>query len=780
MADPTAPDTPPVAPLQTSSASPVAEANQPGGGENADPTSHHHTPQSPPSLDAREKRRRKREVSVAAIGVLLIVGLTWVELKLLGLNSYLFLGLFNLNVILLLVMLFVVARNGVKLLLERRRNVLGSRLKTRLVAAFIFLSLVPVSLMYYVSAKFVQTSVDYWFKVQVEESMEQSLEIGRAFYQSAQARLEKRGGIILADVTRNHYAWGGKAMDTYMAEKQNEYGLWTLGIVGPDGREQNRHPEGVFTRMWTEARGKVDFADLRKNPRYVSTMLSTSGSDLVVGLLPVDEGRSGYLVLAENIGGGLMYKLDQVARGLEEYKKLRKLKYPWKMNLYITLGVMSLLIVLGASWFGFRLAKEMSAPLQALADGTERIARGDLNVRLEDTSGDELGSLVRSFNRMAEDLQAARTRLMSANERLGQQYEELERRGRYIEAVLDNITSGVISTDGIGRIGTVNKAAEAMLGVRADQLIGIKAQHLVSGEFSTLLKEALGQIVKNPGAQWTRQIELPLPGRSARFLVNVVGLAAGHQPGQLSTLAGGEGIGLVAVFEDITELEKMQRLAAWREVAQRIAHEIKNPLTPIKLSAQRLLRKFSAQTHDKSFTECGELIVREAERLQQMVGEFSNYAKLPEIEPRPDDLNTLLDEVVGLCAVSHRDIGWALELPEAIGPFAFDREGLRKVLINLLTNAAEALEGRTDGAVSVRAERDERVGKVRLTVKDNGPGLTKEERARMFEPYYSRKKSGTGLGLTIVRSIISDHKGAVRVEAAKPQGSVFIVELPVA
>ncbi len=733
----------------------------------------------------KEKSRRKREVSLAVGGALLIVGLTWVELRMLGLNSALFLGLFNLNVILLLVMLFVVARNGVKLLLERRRNVLGSRLRTRLVAAFIFLSLVPVALMYYVSAKFVQTSVDYWFKAQVEESMEQSLEIGRAFYQSAQARLEKQGKGILEDVAKNHYVWGGKAMDSYMAEKQAEYGLWAIGIIGPDGKDRNKHPEAVFDRAWGEIRGKIDLADLRKTPRYYSTMLSTAGSDLVVGVLPVDEGRSGFLIVAESIGGGLMYKLDEVARGIGEYKKLRKLKYPWKMTLYLTLGVMSLIIVLAATWFGFRLAKELSAPVQALADGTDRIAKGDLSVRLEDTSGDELGSLVRSFNRMAEDLQAARTRLMSANDRLGQQYEELERRGRYIEAVLDNITSGVISTDALGRIGTVNKAAEAMLGVSAGQLIGLKAQHLVSGEFSELLKDALVQIARNPRLQWTRQIELPLSGRNARFLVNVVGLAAGISPPvgpSAPTGPGplGEGMGLVAVFEDITELEKMQRLAAWREVAQRIAHEIKNPLTPIKLSAQRLLRKFSAKTDDPSFTECGELIVREVERLQQMVGEFSNYAKLPEIQPRLDDLNTLLAEVAGTFEVSHRHIAWALELPEAIGPFAFDREGLRKVLINLLTNAAEALEGRDDGRVTLAAQVDRRAGRVRISVEDNGPGIPAAERARMFEPYFSRKKSGTGLGLTIVRSIVADHRGHVRVETAKPHGAVFIVDLPLA
>ncbi|MBU1231049.1 MAG: HAMP domain-containing protein [Proteobacteria bacterium] len=727
-----------------------------------------------PHLDARERARRKREAGIALAGVLLIVVLTWVELKLLGVNSYLFLGLFNLNFILLLVVLFVVARNGVKLMLERRRNVLGSRLRTRLVMAFIFLSLVPVALMFYVSAKFVQTSVDYWFKAQVEDSMEQSLEIGRAFYQSAQARVELRGREVLTQVAANHYTWGGKAMDAHLVQSLGEYGLTVIGVISPEGRDQNKHPPQVFERVWAEARGKVDLEDLKRKPRNVTVMLSSAGNDLIIGILPVDDGKSGFLILGESIGSGLMYKLDQVVRGLDEYKKLRKLKYPWKMNLYLTLGVMSLLIVLGASWFGFRLAKEISAPVQALADGTERIAKGDLSVRLEDTSNDELGSLVRSFNRMAEDLDAGQTRLMSANERMAQQYEELERRGRYIEAVLDNITSGVISTDAQGRIGTVNKAAEAMLGIRADQILGLKSQHLVQGEFSELLKEALSQITRNPTAQWTRQIELALRDRSARFLVNVVGLASG-QSGQ-----GVEGTGLVAVFEDITELEKTQRLAAWREVAQRIAHEIKNPLTPIKLSAQRLLRKFGPQTKDPAFEECGQLIVREAERLQQMVAEFSSYAKLPEPEMLPGDLNALLEEVVGTFATAHRDIRWTFAPDPGLPNFPFDSEGLRKVFINLLTNAAEALEGADEGAVAVRAELSAPAGRARVSVSDNGPGFSPEEHARMFEPYYSRKKSGTGLGLTIVRSIITDHKGSVRVEAARPRGSVFVVELPLA
>jgi two-component system nitrogen regulation sensor histidine kinase NtrY len=718
--------------------------------------------------DGRERKRRRRELTLALVCFLAVVVLTWVELRFLGVNSYLFLGLFNLNFILLLLVLFIVARNGVKLLLERRRNVLGSKLRTRLVLAFISLSLIPTVLMFLVSLKFVQTSVDYWFKGQVEDSMQQALELGRAFYASAQERLERRGRTMLHDIRQRNYVWGGKAMDRYLDEKFVEFDLSLLGVVGADTKDQNQHPEQGWAAVWPEIKERVDWEGLKATPRYWSTIMPTAGQDLIVGLLPVDEGRTGYLVVGENIGQGLLFRLDQVVRGLDEYKKLKTLKSPWKMTLYLTLGVMTMLILLGAVWFGFRLAKELSAPVQALAAGTERVARGDLSVRLEDQSDDELGFLVQSFNRMTEDLSESRQNLTEANERLAQQNQELERRGRYIEAVLDNITSGVISMDALGRIGTVNKAAQAILSVEAALLIGRRPMDLLSGEFGELMHEAYRTITGNPASSWQRAFDLPLRNRTVKVLANVVALRG----------EDGRTAGLVAVFEDITELEKIQRLAAWREVARRIAHEIKNPLTPIKLSAQRLQRRFGQFAEDKVFEECTGIIVKQVERMQQMVAEFSAYAKLPEVVPQPAALAPLLEEAVGMFGVTHRDIGWSLEIEPPLPRIPLDVEAVRRVLLNLLTNAAEALEGRTDGRVEVRARHVPARGVVEMRFIDNGPGFTPEERSRMFEPYYSRKKTGTGLGLTIVRSIVSDHHGQVRVEQNQPQGSIFIVELP--
>ncbi|GAB6178034.1 ATP-binding protein [Desulfobaculum senezii] len=718
----------------------------------------------------KERKRRQRELLMACGALLVVLMLTWVELKYFGeVNSFIFLGLFNLNVILLFTVVFVVLRNVIKLALERRRNVLGSKLRTRLVISFVALSIVPTFLMFALGAKFVQTSVDFWFKTQVEDSLEQALEVGQAFYASSQERLERRSTYILEQILQRRFAWGGKSMDALLREKRKEYDLSLIGVITPDQKEQNWHTGPEWKGVWEEVRDNVNWESLRERPEFWSTIRAGSGADMVLGILPVDDGKTGYLVLGESIGHGLLYKLDKIVNGISEYKQIRTMKHQWKLALYVLLAVVTMLIVMGAIWFGMRLAKELSAPVQALAHGTQRIARGDLSVRLEDTSSDELGFLVQSFNEMAKDLQLSRSELTEANERLNQQNQELEQRGRYIEAVLDNITAGVISLDPKGRVSTVNKAAETMLGLDGGAIAGSRPLDLLQGHYADLITEVFEQLVTSPGSQWQRQIDLTLGTRDLKLLVNVV------------TLEDSEGndSGIVAVFEDITELEKMQRVAAWREVARRIAHEIKNPLTPIKLSAQRMERKFAEQVEDPVFTQSTQLIVNQVEHLQQMVQEFSSFAKLPEVDLKWGYLAPLIEEVVAMFRNSHSSVHWNLHFEGQIPRIKLDSEGMRRVLINVLTNAADALHGETDPTVDIVVTCDKMLGWVRMEIRDNGAGLTQEERSRLFEPYFSRKKGGTGLGLTIVKSIVSDHHGYVRAVPHEPKGTTIVVELPV-
>lgn len=736
--------------------------------------------------DERERRRRRRELWLAGGLFLVVVALSIIELKYLGVNVYLFLALFNLNFIFLLLVLLLVVRNGVKLLLERRRNVLGSRLRSRLVLAFICLSLIPTVLMYLVSVQFVQTSVEYWFNSQVGSSMEQALEVGQSIYASGKQRLEKMAKGVASTLPLKELQEGVAQEDTalqqQLQEKYDEYGLVMLGYLDVDKQEIAWAWTPRFEHAWNnEMRAAVDWQGIGTSPRFWSSWWPGAGEDFIIGVMPLDQGRQGYLVLGERMGSGLVYRLDLIARGVDEYKKLKTMKRPLKVALFFIMGVLTLLIIFGAMWFGFRLAKELSAPILALAKGTERIAKGDLSVRLEDASRDEMGVLVRSFNHMAADLEAMRQGLTEANLQLGNKNQELAERGRYIEAVLDNIAAGVVSLDEKGRVSTVNKAAAAMLGMDGQELLGKKPEDLFLQPDIEVVQAARAFVEESPGAIWERQINVRMRGQERTLLVNVVGLGE-----------SGHASGVVAVFEDITEIQKMQRMAAWREVARRIAHEIKNPLTPIKLSAQRLQRKFGGQVEDPAFAECTGLIVGQVEQLQQMVQEFSAFAKLPEMQLARGRLEPLLREVVSLFQHSHSAIRWELEI-DNLPELRFDAEGIRRGLINILTNAVEALhvpgheirdgqgeEGalQPDALVRVRAKHDKDLGLVRIEVEDNGPGLPPNEQSRLFEPYFSRKKGGTGLGLTILKSIVTDHRGYVRVRPAGARGTVLVVELP--
>ena len=715
------------------------------------------------------KKRTRWELLLALGAFLLIIIFSWIELQFFGVNSYLFLAIFNLNLILLLVVLFLVLRNGVKLFLDRKRNVKGSRLRTKLVQAFIFLSILPTLLMFFVAVKFVQTSVDYWFRTQVDTSMDQALEVGKDIYALTSERLGDRGSFILQRIRERELLWGGPGMDRYLQQKREEYGLSLLGVFQPNRERQNWHADKEWKGIWLRAKNRVNWTKIQQKPQKRSVILQGENTDLLLQVVPVDEADTGFLVLGQTFEQGLLNKLEEIAKGVTEYKQLKSLKSPLKTALYIILGVMTLLIVFGAMWFGFRLAKEISAPIQALSMGTQRIAHGDLGVRLEDRSSDELGMLVQSFNIMAEDLEHSQQRLNQANRDLARQNQELERRRRYMEAVLNNITSGVISLDTEERVSTMNQAAEQILNIDVEGWLGAHPSEILPDEYQEMLREVLDKLKSAPDSQWQKQLDVPLASGERKLLINAVGLT-GKQS---------EDMGVIVVFEDITELERMQRMSAWREVARRVAHEIKNPLTPIKLSAQRLERKYGPKLQEESFSESIDLIVRQVEHMQQMVKDFSTFAKLPDLSFRENAITPLLEEVLSLFRNSHSHIRWNLRMEEGIPEFRFDRSALRRVLINLLSNAAEVLREKPDAEVEVSAGFLHEGRMVWIIISDNGPGLEAEERDKLFEPYFSKKRSHTGLGLTIVKSIVNDHLGSIRVEQSPEGGLSFRMEFPV-
>jgi two-component system nitrogen regulation sensor histidine kinase NtrY len=731
------------------------------------------TPAAPPSdaeLLARDRKRRRRELLFAALAFLLVLLLTWVQLEQFRSGDSLFVVMFNINFVLLIGILLVVLRNGFKLLLERRRGILGSGLRARLVAAFVAFSLLPCLLMCLITTKYVQLSMDFWFKERVETSMSTALELVGSLYERTGRALVHRIGNIRAELEETGTDPFSGAGEDLLRAKAREYGTGPIAVFDASGRAGGISAESEVLDAAKLADARLDREKIRHRGHDV-TLVSTETQDYIFAAVPLDEEAGRLLLAGSELGPGFSAGTELVMRGSREYSHLRSIKNPLKLMLYSSLGVLTALIILGAVWFGFRLARELTEPISALARGTVRVAAGDLGVRLEETPPGEFGVLIRSFNSMASDLEKSRRETTEAYTLLEQRNLETARHGKYMETVLDNIAAGVVSFDEEGRISTANKAAGDILHLDPGVAVGRRIGDLMP-ETRGVVAEAVRECLSGRSESRSRRsVDLIIAGEEKRLLLNTVGFA-------------GEGAyrGAVAVFEDITELERMQRMAAWREVARRIAHEIKNPLTPIKLSAQRLAKKFGPDVKDPAFIQSTELIVQQVEHLQSMVREFSAFAKLPEVKPRPDDILGLLRTVLELFRNSHADIRWELAVTEIPPPLPIDREAMNSAFMNILGNAAEVLhQGEiADPFVLVTVSCPPALNLVRIDVADNGPGLTEQEQSRIFEPYFSRKKGGTGLGLTIVRSVVTDHRGYVRAFRNEGGGTVISMEIPLA
>jgi len=712
-------------------------------------------------------KKIKIEFLIILVSIILIILFSWIELKFFGVNSYLFFVVFNLNIILLLVILFLVARNSVKLFLDRKRNVGGSRLRIKLVLSFVTLSFIPTILMFLISVKFVQTSVDYWFRNQIDNSLKTALEIGKINYKYIQDELKAN----LDKFNKIHFSrYNEKKLIKLASDfaKQNNIGI----LILKNDKKEIGFIQNNWKKIWYKLKNKIEWESIQKKNEFWINIYSFEGLDYVLGVAPLKKGsvkKYDFIILGIKLKYPITEKMEKIVQGFYEYNQLKSLKKPLKTSLYILLGVMTLLIIFGSIWFGLKLAKEISYPIQALSYATKRIALGDLEVRIEDESEDELGSLVKSFNLMAEELKRSQRRLNETNQLLSRKNKELEHRRQYMEAVLNTITSGVISLDSQFKINTINKSALEILQIPEGNIVGKGLFDVLPQDCRDKFSSLLLKLEKYPHKVIQTQLTISVEKKERKLLLNLVSLKR-HE---------NEQVGTIIVFEDITELDKMQRLAAWQEVARRIAHEIKNPLTPIKLSAQRLEKKFSNLIDDPVFKEGVRVIVRQVDHLQSLVKEFSEFAKLPEITPTKNNLQTLIDEIYLLYTTSYPQIMWKKNIDSKIPAFNFDANAIKRVIINLLNNAVEALQKEQNPEIEINCTFDKNFSNVVIEIKDNGPGLSPKEKARIFEPYFSMKKGSTGLGLTIARAIVKEHGGEITANSQKGKGSRFQIILPV-
>jgi two-component system nitrogen regulation sensor histidine kinase NtrY len=730
-----------------------------------------------PLTDAADRTRLNRIILVSVL--VLVVGLTTVQVLIQQLrfptpiaSNILIFALVNINIVLLLLLVLLVFRSLFKVYLERRENVPGSKFRVKLAVAFVSLALLPASLLFLVASNLITTSVDSWFNIKVEESLDKALDIAQTYTHRIQEGTLNR--------TRQMAMRLGEALAERGVVAARRAGGELFRELGLDGAQ-------LFSRQ------RVELAQWRGLKVPQGTMLSPGSrlirqgldgetfvtiqsmaeGDLIRAIAPVVRPGTpqeilGVVAVTAWIPESLVTKGAEIGTGVKEYKQLRMLKNPIK-GIYLMLFLMvTLVIIFGAIWVGVYLARGITVPIQQLAEGTRKVAAGDLSYKVQVKADDEIGMLVESFNQMTQDLARSKVALTRAYQELQASNVEMDRRRGYMETVLETIVAGVLSLDAEGQLNTVNRAAARMLGRPAEELLHRPYPEVFVGEALAPLRRLVARLVEDGQETADQQVSLTLNGRPATLLVTVGGLRSPE----------GETQGAVVVLDDVSELLRAQQAMAWREVARRIAHEIKNPLTPIQLSAQRLRKKFAEESPDVAqvLEECTRTIIHEVEGLRNLVDEFSRYARMPRAHPRPGDLHAVVQQVAQLYAGVRPGITLRTELDPALPPVKLDPDHMKRALINLVDNAVAAIPD--EGEIVIRTQYVTGVGRVHMEVTDTGQGFPPEDRDRMFLPYYSTKRPTGGLGLAIVNRIVLEHGGQIRIEENHPRGARLVIELP--
>ena len=675
-------------------------------------------------------------------------------------------------------LVFVLTRNIVKLLVERRRALPFSRFRAKLVAVLLAMTLVPALLVSLVGSELIRSSVARWFDAPMGDVLASANSIAADYYRLRQDTVAARAARVSRAVgalgpALEHEAVGAALAGDTAAGSSGEVrvyepagdGTESVGLVGQAGAPgpgQNDADGSVRLAQRAIASGqpirtverRADGAELM---RAASPVRRTPGGPVV-----------GAVVASELLPANLAARARGVTDAYEGYQQLRVLRQPLT-GVYLSFFLMlTLMILVTATWLGLYIAKRITRPVQLLAAAADEIGAGHLDYRVDVPNRDEFGSLAASFNRMAAELSASRSRLERSAVELEAKHVEVEHRRRYVETVLERLATGVLSVDAGGRIRTWNSAATRLLDIEG---------HAAAGK-------GVGDVFGAPGleafAALLGEHGLKLQEARAHDLTVTRGGRETHLSVVTSPLRADDGSqnGLVVVFDDVSPLVRAQKVAAWREVARRLAHEIKNPLTPIQLSAERLRRHFvdAPEATRDLVAECATTIIGEVESLKGLVDEFSQFARMPVPRAVPTDLHGVLDDALGLYDGLLSEVRFHRAYAPVLPRVSVDPEQMRRVVLNLVDNAVEAMD--RHGTIEVSTAHDAAHSLVNVVVADDGPGIPPGERDKLFLPYYSTKKRGSGLGLAIVRRIVAEHGGSIDVADNLPHGTRFTIELP--
>ena len=727
-------------------------------------------------LEQRELRKRRRERFIILGLAVVFALLTGVEFRLSRIsaslpfvNSIFFFGLINFNIVILVAMLWLIFKNVGKIFFERRSRILGARLKTKLVTAFIGFSIIPTLTIFFISALYINQSFDKWFSLKIQNTLQSSLEITSLYYKNAEGISNHFADLIAKQIRHDAFrlgTHGGKTMLGTLEGLRSTYALNAIEVYTDPLEEaiMVMDPESHINSPHAYVRLSLDRLRQGFQGNRFSFVQNIGNADLVRSSSPIIDYTSGrvraLVVVNTLIPGNLTTKAGQIAHTAEDYRDINPLKYPIKTTYFIILILITILILFAEIWLGLYIAKELTVPVERLVKATQEVGKGKLDVVIEKTGNDEISVLVDNFNKMTTDLRANQF--------------ALRQRTQQLEAILSNIATGVVLVDEHGRILTLNTSALYLLDLNPGDYSGRPMYTLFSSEVHQPLLHVLEAGLKDGSTRI---------GREQSWATKIQGEVKNITAISTPLKEKGKTWGAVAVLDDLTYLVKGQREMAWREVAKRIAHEIKNPLTPIKLSAQRLQRRLKdlPGKDGNLVQECTQVIIQHTDELKEMVNEFSNFARFPEVQPLPYQLNELIQETMQLYLSAHPEIHFVTVLEPKLPILNLDKDQIKRAIINLVDNSISAIKSKSKtlpGRIEVETHYNEKLDMAALTIRDNGPGMTEEILERAFEPYFSTKEEGSGLGLAIVKRIISDHGGYIRLTSVLGEGTTFMIELP--
>ncbi|MBF0332871.1 MAG: PAS domain-containing sensor histidine kinase [Alphaproteobacteria bacterium] len=658
------------------------------------------------------------------------------------------------DVVLLLMLGAVVARRMTHVWNEGRKGGGGSRLHRRLVLLFSGMAVTPAIIVAVFSALFFHLGVEAWFDKTVQRALLESNAVARAYLEEHQHAIAGDALAMAAEINRDGYA-GLRGLGREAASR----GLAEAIVFDPQGRVLARSGFSFSIELAIE---QIPLWAIERARNGEVAVIDTDDDDRVRALVRLDSASSdAYLFVGRFVDPKVIGHMERTADAVSVYQSLEGRRSYTYVTLTTMFLLVALLLLMAAAWMGLNLANQLARPIGRLIGAAEKVGEGDLTVRVDDLGGqDDMALLSRAFNRMTSELSSQRQRLVDANR-------ELDERRRFTETVLAGVSAGVIGLDAEGSVTLPNRSAADLLGVDFEAAAGLPLAEVVPE-----MGDVLDQVRRRPDRLLQAEVMLPRADQTRVLLVRVA-----------AERLDSEVIGYVVTFDDITELVNAQRKAAWADVARRIAHEIKNPLTPIQLSAERLKRKYQRQiqTDVETFVTCTDTIIRQVGDIGRMVDEFSAFARMPAPVMRAEDLCEIARQAVFLQRGAWSGITVEARLPDAPLEILCDGRQVGQAMTNLIKNAAESILGR-DGLdlppgrvlVTLSAEGE----RVRLVVEDNGRGLPRDLRDRLTEPYVTTRTKGTGLGLAIVKKIMEDHGGFILLEDAEGQGARVILIFP--